>query len=52
MNADFGPGAIFVLHAFGDKDFVELAPGEFRLAEAPLLLPHEFLNADNFQVTP
>ena len=25
---------------------VELAPGEFRLADAPILQPHEMLNAD------
>ena len=45
QNIDFRNPRRFVLHSFGDKDFVELAPGEFRLAEAPVLEPHEMLNA-------
>ena len=33
-----------VLHWFGEKDFIELEPGEFRLMDAPVLKPHEKLN--------
>ena len=47
QNIDFRNPHRFVLHAFGDKEPVELQPGEFRLAEAPVLEPHEMFNAND-----
>ncbi len=47
LNIDFRNPRRFVLHSFGDKEPVELAPSEFRLLDAPVLLPHEMLNADD-----
>ena len=46
LNLDYERPRRCVLHWFGDKDFIELAPGEFRQMDAPVLEPHEKLNAD------
>ena len=44
MNLDQRGARTCVLHWFGEKDFIELKPGEFRLMDAPALKPHEKLN--------
>ena len=44
MNLDQKRARKCVLHWFGEKDFIELKPGEFRLMDAPVLKPHEKLN--------
>ncbi len=35
-----------MLQQFGDKDFVTLAPGEFRLVDSVRLRPEEKLNRE------
>ncbi|MCQ2388483.1 MAG: hypothetical protein MJ138_02090 [Kiritimatiellae bacterium] len=44
LNLDYDNERKFVLHWFGEKDFVTLDPGEFRLMDAPVLEPGEKLN--------
>ncbi len=44
LNLDYGHARKCVLHWFGEKDFITLEPGEFRLMDAPVLTPAERLN--------
>ena len=44
LNMDYKNERKFVLHWFGEKDFITLAPGEFRLMDAPTLDRSEMLN--------
>ena len=46
LNLDYAHDRSFVLQQFGDKDFVTLAPGEFRLVESVRLRPEEKLNKE------
>ena len=46
LNLDYAHERSFVLQQFGDKDFVTLAPGEFRLVESVRLRPEEKLNKE------
>ena len=46
LNLDYERERKFVLHWFGEKDFLTLAPGEFRLLEAPALDRGERLNGE------
>ena len=46
LNLDYVHERSFVLQQFGDKDFVTLAPGEFRLVESVRLRPEEKLNKE------
>jgi len=43
-NLDYDHERKCILHWFGEKDFITLKPGEFRLMDAPVLEPHEMLN--------
>ena len=45
LNLDYDHERRFVLHWFGEKDFITLAPGEFRLMDAPVLDRDEMLNS-------
>ena len=44
LNLDYENPHKFVLHWFGEKDFITLEPGEFRLMDAPALDKDEKLN--------
>lgn len=44
LNLDFDNERKCVLHWFGEKDFITLLPGEFRIIEAPVLEEAERLN--------
>ena len=44
MNMDYRNERKCVLHWFGEKDFITLKPGEFRLMDAPVLDKAEMLN--------
>ena len=46
LNIDFRQPRRCVLHQFGDKDFIELAPGEFRLVDSVVLKPGEKHNQE------
>ena len=46
QNIDFYNPRKCVLHQFGDKDFLELEPGEFRIVESVVLEPFEKQNAE------
>lgn len=46
QNIDFHNPRKCVLHHFGDKDFIELAPAEFRLLDSVVLKPGEKLNRE------
>ena len=46
LNLDYERRRNFVLHQFGDKDFVTLDPGEFRIVDSVKLRPEEKLNTD------
>ena len=46
QNIDFQHSRKCVLHQFGDKDFIELEPGEFRIVESVVLEPFEKQNAE------
>ena len=46
LNIDFQNHRKCVLHQFGDKDFLELEPGEFRVVESVVLEPFEKQNAE------
>lgn len=46
LNLDYGRERSFVLQQFGDKDFVTLKPGEFRIVESVKLDADEKLNAE------
>ena len=46
QNLDFRNSRKCVLHQFGDKDFIELEPGEFRIVESVVLEPFEKQNAE------
>ena len=46
LNLDYENERKCILQQFGDKDFVTLAPGEFRIVESVVLQPHEKLNAE------
>ena len=46
LNMDYENERKCVLHWFGEKDFITLAPGEFRLMDAPVLDMSEMLNSD------
>ena len=45
LNLDYERERKCVLHWFGEKDFVTLKPGEFRMMDAPVLTAEEKLNA-------
>ncbi len=45
LNLDYENERKCILHQFGDKDFVTLAPAEFRLVDSVVLDPGEKLNA-------
>ena len=45
LNLDYVNPRKFVLHWFGEKDFITLEPGEFRLMDAPVLERNEMLNS-------
>ncbi len=45
LNLDYKNARKCVLHWFGEKDFITLAPGEFRLMDAPVLERSEMLNS-------
>ncbi len=45
LNLDYDNERSFVLHWFGEKDFITLEPAEFRIMDAPKLDPEERLNA-------
>ena len=45
MNLDYDRERKCVMHWFGEKDFITLKPGEFRLMDAPVLDRDEMLNA-------
>ena len=44
LNLDYRNARKCVLHQFGDKDFITLEPGEFRLVDTVRLDPGEKLN--------
>ena len=44
LNLDYERPHKFVLHHFGEKDFVTLEPGEFRIMDSVKLDPDEKLN--------
>ena len=44
LNLDYEHERKCVLHWFGEKDFITLKPGEFRLMDAPVLTAEEKLN--------
>ena len=44
MNLDYDHEHKFVMHWFGEKTFLTLAPGEFRVVDAPVLEKDEMLN--------
>ena len=46
LNLDYERERKCVLQPFGDKEFVTLAPGEFRLVDSVRLRPEEKLNAE------
>lgn len=46
QNIDFRNPRKCVLHQFGDKDFLELEPGEFRVVESVVLEPFEKQNGE------
>ncbi|MBQ6137181.1 MAG: hypothetical protein IJI73_07400 [Kiritimatiellae bacterium] len=46
LNLDYGHERKCVLQQFGDKDFITLKPGEFRIIESVRLDPDEKLNAE------
>ena len=46
LNLDYEKPHGFVLHQFGDKEFLTLGPGEFRLLDSVKLEPDEKLNAE------
>ena len=46
LNLDYENERSFVLQQFGDKDFLTLAPGEFRLVDTVKLDPDEKLNKE------
>ncbi len=46
LNLDYETPHKFVMHWFGEKDFITLAPGEFRLMDAPVLEKNEKLNVE------
>ena len=46
LNMDYTKEHKFVLQQFGDKEFITLAPGEFRLVESVKLLPEEKQNKE------
>ena len=46
LNLDYAHERKCVLQQFGDKDFLTLEPGEFRIVESVKLDPDEKLNAD------
>ena len=45
LNLDYDHERKFVLNWFGEKDFITLAPGEFRQMDAPVLSRDEMNNA-------
>lgn len=44
MNLDYENERKCILQQFGDKDFITLAPGEFRIMDSVVLNPNEKLN--------
>ncbi len=46
LNLDYANERKCILQQFGDKDFIALAPGEFRLVDSVTLEPHEKFNAE------
>ena len=46
LNLDYAQARSCVLQQFGDKDFLTLAPGEFRIVDSVRLDPDEKLNAE------
>ena len=46
LNLDYENERKCILQQFGDKDFLTLAPGEFRIIDSVVLEPHEKLNAE------
>ena len=46
LNLDYARERKCVLQPFGDKEFVTLAPGEFRILDSVRLRPEEKLNAE------
>ena len=46
LNLDYAKARSCVLQQFGDKDFLTLAPGEFRIVDSVRLDPDEKLNAE------
>ena len=44
MNLDYDHERKCVMHWFGEKEFITLKPGEFRLMDAPVLEKDEMLN--------
>ncbi len=46
LNLDYKNERKCVLQQFGDKDFITLAPGEFRILDSVKLEPHEKLNKE------
>ncbi len=46
LNLDYARERRCVLQPFGDKEFVTLAPGEFRILDSVRLRPEEKLNAE------
>ena len=46
LNLDYERERKFVLHNFGEKDFITLKPGEFRIFDSVKLDPDEKLNVE------
>ena len=46
FNLDYKNERKCILQQFGDKDFITLAPAEFRIIDSVVLEPHEKLNAE------
>ena len=47
MNLDYDRERKCVMHWFGEKEFITLRPGEFRLMDAPVLEKDEMLNSND-----